>query len=175
MGKDKFLDQFEIPFPSLAIGRHQYVFELNAKFFETLEHPEIRECQITVKLDLDRQKTMLVCAFDISGTAEFPCDRCGELFNQPIAGLRHLVVRLDSDSLGDEDDLISLSPSDHVLNVAQFMYEYVTLLVPSRRVHPEGGCDPEMLKKISDLSVGEDHPHDDDPRWQALKNIKFKS
>ena len=66
------------------------------------------------------------------------------------------------------------------------IFEFASLLLPSRRIHPEGECNEEMLKEIDNyLMVESDNveeetdndqedPEDNDidPRWSQLKNLK---
>jgi uncharacterized metal-binding protein YceD (DUF177 family) len=61
----------------------------------------------------------------------------------------------------------------HEIDLAPFLYEYIHLLLPVRRVHPDerngqSGCNPEVLKKLEELAP---HPHLD-PRWETLNRLK---
>ncbi|HET6990455.1 MAG TPA: YceD family protein, partial [Bacteroidia bacterium] len=76
--------------------------------------------------------------------------------------------------------------SVHALDLSQYLYEYITLLLPSRKVcggNPEGSnqCDPEMIEKLEELNPdnyreegdSEEEEKPTDPRWDSLKNLKF--
>jgi uncharacterized metal-binding protein YceD (DUF177 family) len=60
--------------------------------------------------------------------------------------------------------------------MSPFLYEYIHLLLPIRRVHPEDDqgnsrCDPEIIRKLKELSES----HMPDPRWEALNQLKKKN
>lgn len=174
------LDEYIIPFSSLKPGRYEYEFEVNDSFFEHFEESEITHGRLAVKLEVQRQPVMLALAFDITGEVELTCDRCGDLYRQPVEGHRRMVVNLGGGEPEDEDDIVILPAHEHALDVSKYIYEFITLLVPQRRVHPEdengvSGCDPEVIKKLNELRIGDDENGDapSDPRWAALKGLKF--
>jgi len=56
------------------------------------------------------------------------------------------------------------------------LYEYVHLLLPIRRVHPEdekgkSACDPEIIR----LLEASPRPSEPDPRWEILNTLKTKN
>jgi uncharacterized metal-binding protein YceD (DUF177 family) len=114
---------------------------------------------------------MMVLEFTISGTVRTTCDRCNEEFDMPLEGEYRLIVKVGGHETGDEDDdIITVAANEHELDLSQYLYEYITLSLPIRRVHPDGTCDEEVIKKLNDhLTEGEEG----DPRWDGLKNIKL--
>ena len=83
--------------------------------------------------------------------------------------------------IGNEDvtkavDVVILPESAFKIDLAQWMYEYVAIAMPIQKVHPEGECDPEMLKYLSDGDAGEEEntTGETDPRWDALKQLMEK-
>lgn len=177
----KALKEFEIPFSGLKDGNHSYTFELGNAFFEAFPYGETESGMVDAQLELFKRPDMLTLDFTLTGEVELICDRCGELYNQVISGKRQLIVNLNADSYNDEDDLITLPASAHSIDIAHWFYEFVMLLLPAKRVHPDNedgtsGCDPEMLAKIEELAAPELPPPGDehtDPRWDALKNLKL--
>lgn len=178
MGKMK---EFKIPFTSLKDGSHEFKFEVNDSFFAAFPFSEIHKGKVHIGVTLSKQFQILTLEISIKGEVEQVCDRCGNDYQQALNGKRKLVVHLNADSFEDEDDLISLPESVHVLDLSQYIYEYITLLVPSRRVcggKPEESnqCDPDMIAKLEELKSGSDLEEEEkpiDPRWDSLKNIKF--
>ncbi|MDQ3109259.1 MAG: DUF177 domain-containing protein [Bacteroidota bacterium] len=179
---------FSIPFSSLKDGSHDFTFQVTDSFFEVFPFSEIKKG--TVKVDVSMVKSFHIMTLNIKmkGEVELVCDRCTNDYRQPVEGERILVVHLNADSFEDEDDLISLPESVHALDLSQYLYEYISLLAPSRRVcggNPvrqdsfgEGSneCDPEVIKKLEELRAGSDPEEEQkntDPRWDSLKNLKF--
>jgi uncharacterized protein len=177
----KALKEFEIPFSGLKDGNHSYTFELGNAFFEAFPYGETENGKVDTRLELFKRPDMLTLDFTLTGEVELICDRCGEQYNQAISGKQQLIVNLNADSYNDEDDLITLPASAHSIDTAHWFYEFVMLLLPAKRVHPDqangtSGCDPEMLAKIEELAAPETPPASDepsDPRWDALKNLKL--
>ena len=176
----KGLGEYIISFSSLKPGRYEYEFEVDDTFFEHFEQTEITHGSLAVKLEVQRQPMMLALAFNITGEVELTCDRCGDLYRQPVSGHRRLVVHIGGEEMEDEDDIIMLPAHEHAIDVSKYIYEFIVLFTPQRRVHPEdengeSGCDPEVIKKLNELKVGDDQDGlaPSDPRWAALKGLKF--
>ena len=173
-GKD-----FVIQFVGLGVGEHEYEFNVTDKFFESLDYSEIKQGNIIVKLVLLKQSTMMVFQFNISGTVNVNCDRCFGEFDLPISGDYKLIVKMGGYEVGDEDDdIISIAANEHELNISQFVYEYIMLSLPLKRVHPDdkdgnSTCDKEVLDKLNDYIVEEEEGDSKDPRWDGLKDIKL--
>lgn len=78
---------------------------------------------------------------------------------QPLVGNKQLIVQLNSDKFEDEDDLISLPESAHALNLSQYLYEYIILFLPARKVclgrtGESNHCDAKMIEKLNQLKSG---------------------
>lgn len=172
--------EYKIQFAGLSVGQHDFEFEVGDSFFEDLEYSEIRKGSIHLDLKLLKQSTMLVLEFNLSGTVKVNCDRCGEEFDMPISGQYRLIVKLGGHETGTEDDdIITVSPTEHEIEFSQFLYEYIALSLPIKRVHPdnedgESTCDPDAMKLLGDLLTEEKETEkESDPRWSQLKNIKL--
>jgi len=167
-----YLKHFIIPFSGLKVGIYSYTFEIEDKFFEHFEYSEINKGKIHVDCQLDRQLRMMVLNFDIAGTIRVPCDRCAEEFDLPVEGQQKLIVKFGADHKEESEDILVITEKEHELDVSQYLYEYVILLVPIRKVHgtDENGnslCNPEVLRYIKET---EEPPAD--PRWEVLKKLK---
>jgi uncharacterized metal-binding protein YceD (DUF177 family) len=172
MGKMK---ELVIPFSGMKEGKYDFSYSLNDKFFEALEFSEIKKGNVKVDIVMERRATLLNLEIKLDGTVELECDRCGNTYDQPITDHRYIVVNLNADNFEDEDDLISLPSNYNELDLTQYIYEYIALAVPQKRVCPETtGCDPEVLKKLDQLFPGEQKNEStaDDPRWDVLKKLK---
>jgi uncharacterized metal-binding protein YceD (DUF177 family) len=175
--------EYIIQFVALPLGKHEYEFEVRDKFFEGLELSEIKEGNIRIDLELLKQSSMMALEFKISGTVKVPCDICTEEFDLPIEGDYKLIVKVGgNDNQEEDDDIITIAANEHQLDLAQYIYEYITLSLPIKRVHPldkkgKSTCDPEMVKKVESYLT--DDPGEDDeeggsdPRWDGLKGIKL--
>jgi uncharacterized protein len=171
--------EYIIQFAGLSTGEHLYEFNINDRFFENFVYSEIKQGNITVRLNLLKQSTMMVLNFEIDGTVKMNCDRCVVEFDLPITGNYKLIVKVGGNDAGDkDDDIITIAANEHELDLSQYIYEYITLSLPIKRVHPDNKkgksiCDKEMLKKLEKFLTEEEGKETTDPRWNDLKNIKL--
>lgn len=171
-----YLKQFVIPFGGLKPGKRQFSFEVDDLFFEQFEHSEIKKGKIKVGISMEREEKILILNFLIDGKVELPCDRCYEPFFLPVNGKERLIVKF-GDSFHEENEEVQIIPlGETQIDVGPFIYEFVHLLVPVRRVHPEdengnSQCDPEIIKRIDERVTSSDP----DPRWEVLKKLKPKN
>jgi uncharacterized protein len=168
------MKQFVIPFSGLKAGNYQYSFDIEREFFDHFEFEEINEGRINVVVDLERKQRMLLFQFSLSGTLRVACDRCLDEFDMPVEGEERLIVKFGDESLEEADDIVIIREEDHQIDLGQYIYEYIKLLIPIKKVHPEDAdgnslCNPEFMKYISHSLEEEDKT---DPRWDALRKLK---
>ena len=164
--------EYKIPFLGLKVGTHHYQFTLKDEFFEAFEYSEISNADIRVELELEKQSTMMVLDFQLEGTVELICDRCGDPVHQAVETNQRLILKLGSENSGTtDDDIIVLGPSESDINVAHYLYEYSHLALPARHVHEtEEECNQEVMAALSKYMVQNDNRNE----WAALKNLHFE-
>ncbi|MCG3167872.1 MAG: hypothetical protein POELPBGB_03671 [Bacteroidia bacterium] len=167
----KAQNQFTIQFSGLKPGIHDFEFEIDKKFFESIEYSEIQDGKLHVALALNKHTNMLVLDFVIAGEVNVPCDRCGEDFLLPLTAKERLIVKFGDETAEVAEDVLVISRNESEINVAHFIYEYIILALPHKRVHPEGKCNKEVLKKLKKLEDETTKNKNTDPRWDGLKNI----
>jgi uncharacterized metal-binding protein YceD (DUF177 family) len=180
------LKEFIIPFSGLKEGNHEFEFGINDSFFDNFPESEIKQGSLHAKALMVKRTQMLTFDIELKGEAKIPCDRCGNEYRQTIEGQWQIVVKLEAEQFNDEDDLISLPSGAYQFDISQYLYEYISLLIPYRRVCAEtpdpskGNCDPEILEKLGNLSANteeeeetDDNDSTSDPRWNSLRNMKF--
>ena len=167
-----------VQFSGLKPGKYEYDYTLDNTFFEEFENDELREGSVDFRVVLDKKERMLMFTFSFSGIVKSICDRClGEL-DVPVEGENTLCVKFSDTETSDNEDVVILPETAYKIDLAQWMYEYVVISLPMHRVHPEGECDAEMLKYITEESGEESEPAGNDgeidPRWSALKELLEK-
>jgi uncharacterized protein len=165
---------FKLPISGLKEGHHFYDFELGNEFFEEFEGSEIREGNLSVGVELDKRTSHIDLLIKITGKVRLCCDRCLEMFLQPLECENRLVIKYGK-TLDDSDPDIIIVPADEIeLDIKQYLYEFIHLALPIKRIHPVDAngastCDPEMLKKLDQHLVNENKMND--PRWDELKKL----
>ncbi|MCA6421395.1 MAG: DUF177 domain-containing protein [Flavobacterium sp.] len=175
----KSTNEYLIPFIGLKLGKHQFGFKIDKKFFDHFSFDEFESSDILAEVVLEKKSTMLEINFKHKGTVNVPCDLTGELFDLPIKGNIKLVVQFGDEFNNDNDELLILPHGEHQIDLSQYIYEMIVLSVPHKRVHPgvkDGTLQTETLKKLKELQVKkvkevEKKEDDIDPRWDKLKQL----
>lgn len=172
-----YLSQYTLPFRGLSEGKHLFDFDVNDRFFAEFENSEVEKGDLKIQVELEKRSTHMRLSFSISGVVQIVCDRCLENFNYPLESTRELLVKFSEKRVEDEAELIYLHPNDFQIEIAQYIYEFVILSLPIRRIHPDGEngetlCDPVMIKKLDEMRYhGNDLDEPEDPRWKELKKF----
>ena len=168
-------NEFLIPVSGLALGQHAYQYEINDDFFAGMDYSEVQQGKVSVKLDIDRQETMLTLHFDLEGSVRVPCDRCADEFDLPIESQQQFFIKLGTENAEESDDVAVVSAETSEYDIRPLVYEYIILAIPMHRVHPEGQCNPEVLAMLNhEEALAEEEETDTiDPRWAALKDINL--
>ena len=165
------MQQFTIPFGGLQEGERVYEFEIRALFFDQFEYSEIEKSDVIVKLTLHRESAMIILEFSLQGTVAVMCDRCSDFFDIPIKGKYRLIVKFGEEKHEETDEIIIIPYTDSALDITQYIYEYINLLLPKSRVHFEGQCNSEVIQKLDELASDIKPGNTVDPRWDALKEL----
>jgi len=178
------LAPFRIPFVGLKPGQHDFQMEVDSLFFDSFPSSETDEIRGTAGVILDKLGSKLDCKITFTGEAILPCDRCLEDVTIQISFQERLIVQL-GEATNTEDDIWTLGPECHELDLSQPLFEWIHLHLPSRRLHEQDAlCDSTVTKYLvgnpgnsSDrqgLSNEEGNDENDgiDPRWNALKDLK---
>ena len=104
------------------------------------------------------------------------CDRCLEDLTLKVDIEPHLTVgfgTVDVDETGEvDDDVLVIDRSESELSLDQFVYDYICLSLPLVKAHPEGKCNPEMLRYISEAESAKEQEDAETSRpFEGLKDL----
>ncbi len=124
-------------------------FELTDTFFETVEQDEIlggtAHVEATVKA---KAADYFEVTYSIAGSIRVACDRCLDEVTYDIETEdSFLVFYGEGEPTNDEAHI--LPPRTNTFDMAWDAYESIELALPLQRLHEEGGCNPEMLDRLS--------------------------
>ena len=164
------MQEFNIPFKGLDTGNHRFEFKIENEFFENYEFFETEKGHVDVILDLEKESALMVLHFSIKGDMLLVCDRCLTEFEFPLNGDFNLIIKFGDEFLEESEDVIVIPAQESRINISQYIFEFINLLLPIKRVHPEiDQCDQTVIEKLIKYSEKKS-----DPRWDALKNIKLE-
>lgn len=172
----------------MEIGKSEFEYHLDNDFFGMIGEEEIQKGDIKCKVTVAKTSKQSELNFELEGKVVVECDRCLEEMDQPIKTTGHLIVRFGKEFKDDGDDIVIIPEEQGFINISWFLYEFITLAIPIKHVHPYGLCNKNMSKKLrehlavdaEDVDNGdfaeEDEESNDnvatDPRWDALKQLK---
>lgn len=175
------VNQHIIPLDGLGETEHIFRFRADDAFFQSYDKGEIKGGEVDVKVTLHKRKTSLLMDFDMSGTVKLTCDRCLELYDQPIAISDEILVNYgDETNFDTNSDAVTLSRDADEIDISEFIYEYSHFALPIAHYHPNDAngnptCDPKMMELLGKYKVEETEERTEDaidPRWEALRELK---
>ncbi|MBU3714556.1 MAG: DUF177 domain-containing protein [Ferruginibacter sp.] len=178
MGK---MRAYEIAFVGLKPGIHQFNYELDDKFFTEKGAKDFSNTKANVKLLLDKHQGFMLLTFEVGGTADVVCDRCGNPLKINLWDEFKVVVKLveNPDEMNNQEedpDVFYISRNESHLDVSDWLYEFVILSIPMQSMCSEeekGGsqCNKEVLNKLNEMK--ERHSEQQtNPLWKGLDKFK---
>lgn len=174
------LRAYDINIVGLDNKPYEYDFTSTDAFFAALEQELIEKGDVQTHLVLEKSETMIQLDFHITGTVEQTCDRSLDCYDEQVDTQQTMLLKFGdhNEELSDEIELIERSTA--VINVARYIFEFISLSLPMKRLHPrfreEEEQDDESIGKLIYRSDPEpDNDSDDqsaiDPRWAALRKL----
>lgn len=171
------LKPFEIPITGLQIGIHKFHFDIDDSFLESFEST-YKKGQLKVEVELDKKPSLIEVDFRINGTLEMPCDRCMEEIDLPIVTDNYLVFKY-AEAESEEDEIVYILSSTINLDLAQYIYEFIMLGVPLRKVkdceaEDFKDCNKKILAYLDNQEIEEEVEVEEESQLaKALKNINI--
>lgn len=173
---DKLRD-YNIAFKGLANGKHYFTYEIESSFFENFENSIIKKGNFNVELELNKKIQLLELNFSFNGKIITTCDKClGELI-VPIKQENVFFVKFGKSNEDVDEKTVIISYDEYEINVADYIYQLVTVSLPIRNVHEnDEDCDLQMIENINkylaDNNAEDINNNEIDPRWAVLQNLK---
>jgi uncharacterized protein len=174
------LKQYNIGFVGLSIGTHNYSFDIGPEFFLHFGEAAFEHGLVVLNFDLEKSNNIITLHFQFKGEVSLSCDRCMEMYQQPFDLKKQILVKFGDGYMEQSDEIIIIPYTASHIDISQFVYEFLHLGLPLRRVHPDMadgnyGCDPKVVESLKKYQVKHKQAFDnvDDTPWKALKRLKF--
>ena len=166
-------NDYIINFKGLDVGSHYFEYKIDGTFFEAKGIQDFRKANVTAKVEMIKESTMLVFNFVFHGNVELECDRCLDRYEQQMKGTARLIVKFGDKAKEISEEILIVPFEAYQIDISQYLYEFIVLSLPVKHVHPDDKngfptCNPEMLERLENLTIK------NDTRWDALKNIKLE-
>jgi uncharacterized protein len=165
-----------IPFKGLKDGKHNFIFKINNKFFESLEYSEIKEGNLNLDVKVNKSSHHILLEYCVNGVVNISCDRCLEYFDIKLKNSGKFYVRFSDENEDNDEGFITVSTNAEVVDFTHYIYESLILGLPSQRMHPldakgKSSCNKEMIKKLGQFYNKGKIKNEIDSRWEKLKEI----
>jgi uncharacterized metal-binding protein YceD (DUF177 family) len=174
--------EYDIAFVGLKPGVHEFNYRVDDKFFANYKETDFNNCYASVKLTLEKNNSFMLLKFEIGGSVNVICDRCGNTLPMDLWDEFKLVIKQvenpEEMNKNEEDaDVYYISRTESHIHLADWIYEFVLLSIPNQRMCSEeemGGpqCNKEilaMLKKMKSTVIENNHPFE-----KGLEKFKKK-
>lgn len=173
------LKAYSVNIVGLSTKIHHFHYEITDEFFRQYGSGLLSEGQFSVEIALNKHETFIEADFDIKGKAGLVCDRSLDHFEYPIEIHRKVVFKYGDEDREISDDVIMINRDTVSLELGQFIYEFIGLAIPMKKLHPrfvqEEQEDETTEGGIVYTSGSDKNDQEADPRWEKLKNLKNKS
>lgn len=172
------IDNLNIDIQTLVEGESAVAASLGDDFFADIEGSEIIQGDVHVDVSIRKTIHFSDIRFHATGNVVIPCDRCLDPMDHTVDVEHQLTVKIGSE-YSEDDDLITVTEDDSVIDLAWFVYESIVLSLPVKHVHAPGKCNPAMINLLNEHSATRSDDTEEsqeiDPRWSALLKLKDKN
>jgi len=171
------LKDFKVNIIGLSKNVHLFNFELKDGFFERYGKEVLSEGDFNAAVSLDKRETFIEVDFKITGYAKLICDRSLEPFDHTLKIDRKVIFKYGEEPQEISDEIVIITRDQDILDLGQFMYEFIVLSIPIKKLHPDLTNDEEDeddtdVKIIYSTSTENEKEEVVDPRWEKLKKLK---
>jgi uncharacterized metal-binding protein YceD (DUF177 family) len=173
--------EYDIAFVGLKQGVHVFEYRVDDKFFLDYGEQEFTNCIADIKLTLEKNASFMQLKFDIGGTANVFCDRCGNTLSKQLWDEFTIIVKMtdEPDVMNEQEedpDVYYISRGESHLHVADWLFEFVNLTIPFQKMCNEeemGGsqCNNEVLEKLRKMEE-EVRKDNNNPLMKGLEKFK---
>jgi uncharacterized metal-binding protein YceD (DUF177 family) len=170
---------YSVNIVGLSNKEHLFQYELGEEFFRKYGTDFVSDGKFQANLTLTKHETFIEVNFDIKGAAHLICDRSLEPFDFPIESKSKIVFKYGDEFQELTEEIITIPRDTATLELGQYIYEFIALGVPLKKLHPkfkdEDEEEDDSEGKIVYTSAPAEEKKDDeeiDPRWNILKKLK---
>jgi uncharacterized metal-binding protein YceD (DUF177 family) len=163
------LKDFRVHIAGLSEKVHSFSFDIGEDFFGRYGSELVQSGQLKADVELDKRETLMIARFRVLGSLKLICDRTLEPFDFPVEIDRKVHFKFGEAYREIDDEIIVVRKDADTLDLGQFIYEFIALAVPMKKLHPrlaEGDTEGVVYSSSTNPAEGAD------PRWEVLRKIK---
>ncbi|HBH05824.1 MAG TPA: hypothetical protein DDX92_04385 [Flavobacteriales bacterium] len=168
--KDKYIRNFDLAFSGLSEGGHFFEYWVDDKFFEYFSFDGTTGGDVNIDVHLIKRSTFIQLDLNIKGKVKSTCDRCLGSLDVRIESNEEMFIKF-GEYQDDDDNIIWVDQDEDHINLVDLIYELIHVVMPLRKTHDEGQCNPDYILTEPKEEEGRGEI---DPRWEKLKELKKK-
>ena len=174
-------DRYAIDIFRLKPGTYEYDMQIDADFFTLFTDSLIDNATGTVHILLDKQESLIRSKLTFAVDIPLVCDRSLREFNHEMKESHAVMFKYGDEEMELDDDVYMITSTTQKIHFDQFIYEWILLAVPMKKVHPELRDDEndendDVIYQTEGATDSKEASEESiDPRWEKLKNLKNKS
>lgn len=175
MVSEKGMRKFVIDIYRMRNKLYQFEFEVDEVFFSSFDQELIRNGKLKAKIDLDKNDSFIGMDVNIEGTVELICDRSLDPYHYPIKEHRKVIFKYGDLEQELDHDVVMITNNTQQLDVGQYIFEFVGLAVPMKKLHPRYEEEDDEFGSLVYSSREESNYEfspETDPRWKKLNDLK---
>lgn len=163
---------YNIDIFKLSNSSHQYNFEFDDSFFDIFEGSLVDKGRGKIDLILLKSDSFIELKFEIAGKIELVCDRTLEPFWFELKLKNKLLLKFGEEWEEMSDEILMMPRGEQTINVAQYIYEFIGVSIPMKKLHPKFNAEDENDDFIYSSEDDSENDKSIDPRWKKLKDLK---
>jgi uncharacterized metal-binding protein YceD (DUF177 family) len=167
------LEAYRVNIQGLSNKIHHFDFELGDAFFRRYGTSLVSGGNLKATAALNKHETFIETDFKITGNIVLVCDRSLDPFDFPVDLEKKIIFKFGHEDAEISEDILTISYGTESLELGQFMYEFIGLAVPMKKLHPRFQ-DVDDRDEIVYSSEEENKTEEPDPRWEILKKLNKK-
>ena len=123
----------------LKPGIHTFDYQVDNKFFAHYGEQDFSNCKANINLQLEKNNAFMQLTFDIDGSVDVICDRCGSQLPMQLWDEFKVTVKMveDPDMMNaqeEDPDVFYISKGESHLYVGDWVYEFINLSLPMQKI-----------------------------------------
>lgn len=163
---------FSVNIISLSHTVHLFNYEFGDEFLRFYGSDLAPQGSFRADVSLNKHETFIEADFVIKGSVSLVCDRSLESFDHPLELNRRIMFKFGDHDEEITDEIVMINRDSATLELGQYIYEFISLAVPLKKLHPRFGHEDETSGGIIYTSGGDESESNEDPRWDILKKLK---
>ena len=188
--QSNYLQTFEIEIYNLEEKEYEFNYEIGDQFFACIEDSLVEKGDLEVKVLIQKNIALVKTTFFINGQVELICDRSLDPYTENMNAVGSIIFKYGEEAQEISEELIQITYGTTSINIAQYIYEFIALEIPYKKLHPRfrnDDDDSEESLLVYQTDANKDSEEDGDadakkdespseedidPRWKALLKLR---